>query len=148
MAARSRHGKRSRHHSTGIVAVEKTSPYPLLPLSQVKGKGHASEDPTDDEDNRDKEEGLTDGSDKEAFGGLSLRQVRSLVVEAQAVFPMRVPKPKGLARLLNPELAEGPPQYDHEYPWNLQPFDFAPPDDDLRPGIHRPSRPPKATHMF
>ena len=52
---------------------------------------------------------------------------------------MRIPKPKGLARLINPELAEGPVQYDHSYPWNLQPFDFDPPDVDLRPGRHRPS---------
>ena len=51
---------------------------------------------------------------------------------------MRIPKPKGLARILQPELANGPPQYDHKYPWGLQPFDFAPDGSTLeKPGEYR-----------
>ena len=53
---------------------------------------------------------------------------------------MRIPKPKGLAKVLNPEAAAAPPQYDHRYPWGLQPFDFAPIEEDLRPGRYRPSQ--------
>jgi len=65
------------------------------------------------------------------------------VVAHQSVFPVRIPKPGGLAKILNPELASAGPQYDHQYPFQgvkpggLQPFDFAPDDTDLRPGIYR-----------
>jgi hypothetical protein len=87
-------------------------------------------------------EGVHDVDDdklNEAFAGLTMREVRGLVVDAQSVFPMRIPKPKGLAKLLKPEEASAPPSYDHAYPWNLQPFDFAPADLDLRAGRHRAS---------
>ena len=83
-----------------------------------------------------------DGHDQDdsPFGGFNMREIRSLVMEAQSVFPMRIPKPKGLAKVLNPEAAAAPPQYDHRYPWGLQPFDFAPIEEDLRPGRYRPSQ--------
>ena len=53
------------------------------------------------------------GDDKinEAFAGLTMREVRELVMEAQAVFPS-IPKPKGLAKILKPEEASAPPSYD------------------------------------
>ena len=84
----------------------------------------------------------------EPFDGMTMREIKSLVYESQRVFPMRVPKPRGLARLLNPELADGPPRYDHEHPFaepgvhrGLEPFHFEPSGvlDDKRVGVHRPS---------
>ena len=59
-------------------------------------------------------------------------------MNAQAIFPMRKPKPSGLAKIVRPELADAPPEYDHSYPWGLQPFDFEPQDvGDNRPGVYR-----------
>ena len=72
------------------------------------------------------------------FMGLNMREVYGNVQEAQMVFPMKKPRPKGLARILQPELADAPPEYDHSYPWGLQPFDFEPDDvGDDRPGHYR-----------
>lgn len=75
----------------------------------------------------------------EAFGGLTMRELQSQIMDAQMIFPMREPKPKGLARLLRPDLVDAPPQYDHTYPFGLQPFDLDPPNTDLFPGRHRES---------
>jgi len=80
-----------------------------------------------------------DEDEDEPYGGMSARELYATVMEAQAVFPIKIPKPKGLAKLLYPDEAAAPPVYDHHYPYNLQPFDFDPPDDDLRPGRYRPS---------
>ena len=73
------------------------------------------------------------------FDGLNMREVHSQVMDQQLIFPMKIPKPRGLGKLLNPERADKPPEYDHQYPWGLQPFDFDPPDTDLHPGEFRPS---------
>jgi hypothetical protein len=93
-------------------------------------------------DDAEWEEGDEDVDGRSAdlpYGGLTMRELLADVMEAQAVFPNKIPKPKGLAKILYPELANAPPQYDHHYPFGLQPFDFDPPDTDLRPGHYRPS---------
>ena len=84
------------------------------------------------------EAGAHDDSEQ-PFGGFDMHGLQSLVWDAQQVFPMRIPKPKGLARLLNPEEASGPPQYDHAHPFGLQPFDFEPTDTPERFGHYRVS---------
>ena len=67
-----------------------------------------------------------------------MQDVYANVMEAQQFFPMKKPRAKGLALVLNPELADAPPEYDHSYPWGLQPFDFEPDNlHDNRPGMYR-----------
>jgi len=80
------------------------------------------------------------GREGEPFGGMDMRELYTMVREAQYVFPAKVPKPKGLAKLLYPEKAAAPPEYDHRYPFGLQPFHFEPEEDDCRPGHYRPSQ--------
>ena len=83
-------------------------------------------------------EGEQLSAEDDEFFGLNMREIYQNVIEGQRLFPMRIPKPKGLARILQPELANGPPQYDHKYPWGLQPFDFAPDGSTLeKPGEYR-----------
>ena len=59
---------------------------------------------------------------------------------------MKEPKPKGLAKILNPEKAANPPEEDWTYPFpseaypqGLQPFHFEPTSDGTRQGEHRQS---------
>lgn len=44
------------------------------------------------------------------YGGMGPHELYSTVIEAQAIFPVKVPKPKGLAKLLYPEEAASPPR--------------------------------------